>query len=108
MVRPGAADCRNRPLYETAPMHVPNGDEPRYADKRFAKTLLHNEAGEVDVEAFKIFISIISRGGANGFVNIPRDQSAEVGLNDHKQGTPSIWLAAIAPPPPLTRLRRLS
>ena len=37
---------------------------------------------QVDVEAFKTFISIVSSGDPNGFENMPRDQSAEVALND--------------------------
>jgi PAP2 superfamily len=80
-MRQGAAQAY---LDEAAPTHMSDGDEARCRDKRasFAKTLPHNEAGEVDVEAFKTFISIISSGDANGFENIPRDQSAEVALND--------------------------
>jgi hypothetical protein len=71
-------------LHDAAPMNKSNGDEARYADKRasFSKTLPHNEAGEVDVEAFKTFVSILSKGDANGFEKIPRDRTAEVELND--------------------------
>ena len=71
-------------LAEAAPMHTSNGDEERYPDKRasFAKTLPHNDAGEVDVEAFKTFVAILNRSEASGFETIPRDRSAEVELND--------------------------
>jgi hypothetical protein len=80
-MRQGAAQAY---LDEAAPVHVTNGDEARYPDKRasFAKTLPHNEVGEVDVDAYKAFISIVSSGDANGFENIPRDQRAEVQLNN--------------------------
>jgi len=80
-IRQGAAQVY---LDEAAPMHLSNGDEARYPDKRasFSKTLPHNDAGEVDVEAFKTFISIVSSGDASGFDKIPRDHTAEVELND--------------------------
>ena len=54
----------------------PPGDEERYADKRasFAKTLPHNDVGEVDVEAFKAFVAILTRGDTRGFETIPRDR----------------------------------
>jgi hypothetical protein len=71
-------------LDEPQPLHRSNGDEARYADKRasFAKTLPHNDAGEVDAEAFATFVSVLSSGDPNGFETIPRDRNAEVGLND--------------------------
>src|SRR5262249_19124782 len=49
---------------EPQPLHRSNGDEARYADKRasFAKTLPHNDAGEVDAEAFATFVSVLSSG----------------------------------------------
>jgi hypothetical protein len=71
-------------LDEPQPVHRSNGDEARYADKRasFAKTLPHNDAGEVDAEAFATFVSVLSSGDPNGFETIPRDRNAEVDLND--------------------------
>ena len=71
-------------LDEPQPSHRSNGDEARYADKRasFAKTLPHNDAGEVDVDAFATFVSVLSGGDPTGFETIPRDQRAEVELND--------------------------
>jgi hypothetical protein len=47
-------------LDERAPLHQSNGDEARYPDKRasFAKTLPHNDLGEVDAEAFATFVSV--------------------------------------------------
>src|SRR5215510_12228154 len=80
-MRQGAAQAY---LDEAAPMHASNGDEVRYPDKRasFAKTLPHNDVGEVDVEAFNRFVAILTSGEASGFEAIPRDRSAEVELND--------------------------
>jgi hypothetical protein len=71
-------------LNEQGPLHRSNGDETRYPDKRasFAKTLPHNEAGEVDPEAFATFVSVLSSGDPNGFETIPRDGNAETDLND--------------------------
>src|SRR5215475_13269584 len=65
------------------PVHISNGDEARYADKRasFAKTLPHNEAGEVDGDAFATFVSVLSSGDPDGFETIPRDPNAAVDLN---------------------------
>src|SRR5215510_5096743 len=71
-------------LDEPQPLHRSNGDEARYADKRasFTKTLPHNDAGEVDTDAFATFVSVLSNGDPNGFETIPRDRNAEVELND--------------------------
>src|SRR5262249_23704687 len=69
---------------EPQPLHRSNGDEDRYADKRasFTKTLPHNDAGEVDADAFATFVSVLSSGDPNGFETIPRDRNAEIELND--------------------------
>jgi membrane-associated phospholipid phosphatase len=71
-------------LDASPPVHTSNGDETRYEDKRasFSKTLPHNDAGEVDVDAFKVFVSILANADANGFETIPRDRIDEVALND--------------------------
>ena len=71
-------------LNEQQPPHRSNGDEARYPDKRasFAKTLPHNDFGEVDPEAFAAFVTILSRGDPIGFETIPRDRRAEAELND--------------------------
>src|SRR5262245_28412620 len=71
-------------LDEPQPLHRSNGDEDRYADKRasFTKTLPHNDAGEVDADAFATFVSVLSSGDPNGFETIPRDRNAERELND--------------------------
>ena len=83
-------------LDEQEPLHRPNGDEARYPDKRasFAKTLPHNDAGEVDVAAFATFVSILSNGDPRGFETIPCDAGAEVGLND-PQATYAFDLAGL-------------
>ena len=77
-------DAAQAYLNRSAPVHASNGDEERYADERasFAKTLPHDDAGEVDVEAFKAFVAILTNGDAHGFETIPRDRSAEVELNN--------------------------
>jgi len=71
-------------LDEPSPQHRSNGDEARYADKRasFAKTLPHDEAGEVDAEAFATFVAVLSSGDPDRFETIPRDRRAEVELNN--------------------------
>jgi len=71
-------------LDEPLPLHRSNGDEERYPDKRasFTKTLPHDEAGEVDAEAFATFVSVLSSGDPSGFETIPRDRDAETDLND--------------------------
>jgi len=80
-IRQGAAQS-----YRDAPRpgHISNGDEARYADKRgsFTKTLPHNDAGEVDAEAFGAFIAALKSGKADDFETIPRDRSAETELNN--------------------------
>jgi hypothetical protein len=70
-------------LDEPQALHRSNGDEERYPDKRacFAKTLPHNDAGEVDAQAFAA-VSVLSSGDPSGFETIPRDPNAETGLND--------------------------
>src|SRR5262245_14973588 len=83
-------------LDEHEPLHRSNGDEERYADKRasFAKTLPHNDNGEVDAEAFATFVSVLSRGDPSSFETIPRDRRAEVELND-PQGAYAFDLAGL-------------
>ena len=77
-------------------LHQSNGDEARYPDKRasFAKTLPHNDLGEVDAEAFAAFVSVLSSGDPNRFETIPRDRRAEVDLND-PQATYAFDLAGL-------------
>src|SRR5262249_12530142 len=71
-------------LDEPQPLHRSNGDEARYADKRasFAKTLPHNDAGEVDTDAFAMSVSVLSRGDPEGFKTIPPHPTAAVDLTD--------------------------
>src|SRR5262245_50488511 len=71
-------------LDEPSPLQRSNGDEARYADKRasFAKTLPHNEAGEVDCEAFAACVGALSSSDPDRFETIPRDRRAEVELNN--------------------------
>jgi hypothetical protein len=71
-------------LHLQQPVHRSNRDEARYADKRasFAKTLPHNDFGEVDPNAFAAFVNVLSDGDPTKFETIPRDHGAEVELND--------------------------
>src|SRR5262249_13023696 len=71
-------------LDEPQPVHRSNGDEARYADKRasFAKTLPHNDAGEVDAEAFATFVSVLPRRAPHGFEPTPRHPTATFDLTD--------------------------
>ena len=71
-------------LLEQESAHRSNGDEPRYPDKwaSFAKTLPHNDFGEVDPDAYAAFVAVLSSGNPTSFETIPRDSRAEVGLND--------------------------
>ena len=61
-------------LREQQPAHRSNGDEARYPDKRasFAKTLPHNDVGEVDPTAFAAFVAVLSSGDPTSFETIPR------------------------------------
>jgi hypothetical protein len=83
-------------LKEPEPSHQSNGDEARYPDKRasFAKTLPHDDAGEVDADAFATFVSILSGADPDRFEMIPRDRRAEVYLND-PQATYAFELAGL-------------
>jgi len=46
------------------------------------KPLPHNDAGEVDADAFATFVSVLFRRDPTSFRDDPRDQRAEVELND--------------------------
>ena len=83
-------------LDQQQPAHRSNGDEARYPDKRasFAKTLPHNDAGEIDADAYAIFVSVLSSGDPDKFETIPRDRRAETELND-PQATYSFDLAGV-------------
>jgi hypothetical protein len=84
-----------------------NGDEERYADKRasFAKTLPHNDLGEVDANAYADWLSILDKGDSDQFEHVPRDPLAAAKLNN-PQATYAFDLVGIdshathLPPPP--------
>jgi len=61
-----------------------NGDEARYPDRRasFAKTLPHDDLGEVDRTAFAQFVATLRGGQSEQFEHLVRDAQAEVRLND--------------------------
>jgi hypothetical protein len=56
--------------------------------------LPHNDAGEVDADAFATFVSILSGGDPESFEHIPRDPRAEAKLND-PQATYAFELAGL-------------
>src|SRR3974390_579838 len=68
-------DAAQAHLNEALPVHKSNGDAGRYVDKRasFSKTLPHNDAGEVDVDAFETFVTVLTSGEASGFETTRRD-----------------------------------
>jgi hypothetical protein len=97
------------------PAPTSNGDEERYADRRanFAKTLPHNELGEVEPNAYSDWVSILSRGDPGEFEHIPRDPMAIARLND-PQATYAFDLVGIdshathLPPPPAFASRAMA
>jgi len=96
-----ADTCRENPLPMT------NGDEERYTDKRanFAKTLPHDEIGEVKLDSYAAWISILAGGDPGQFELVPRDPRAVAKLND-PQATYAFDMVGIdshathLPPPP--------
>ena len=60
------------------------GDEERYLDKRasFAKSLPHNDLGEVEPHAYNDWLSILASGDSGRFEEVPRDPSAVAKLNN--------------------------
>src|SRR6516164_8708282 len=60
------------------PAPTTNGDEERYGDKRanFAKTLPHDEMGEVKLNSYAAWISILAGGDPGQFEHVPRDPRA--------------------------------
>jgi len=66
------------------PIPATNGDEERYPDKRasFAKSLPHNELGEVELRAYSDWLSILASGESKRFEQVPRDPLAVAKLNN--------------------------
>jgi hypothetical protein len=97
------------------PAPTTNGDEELYADRRanFAKTLPHNELGEVEPSAYADWVSILTRGDPGQFERIPRDPLAVARLND-PQATYAFDLVGIdshathLPPPPAFASRAMA
>jgi hypothetical protein len=89
------------------PVHVTNGDEDRYYDRRasFSKTMPHNGLGEVDPDAYREWLAILASGDPAKFDQVPRDAQAVERLND-PQATYATDLAGpdatalVLPPPP--------
>ncbi|WP_105614774.1 vanadium-dependent haloperoxidase [Vallitalea okinawensis] len=69
-IRENAAQYqRDLPL----PNHPCNGDENLYSNKigNFTKTLPHNELGEVDINAYNVYINALTTGNPDIFETIP-------------------------------------
>ena len=89
------------------PIPTTNGDEDRYPDKRasFAKSLPHNELGEVEPRAYSDWLSILASGDSERFEQLPRDPMAVAKLNN-PQATYAFDLVGVdshatrLPPPP--------
>jgi hypothetical protein len=89
------------------PEHTTNGDEDRYPDRRasFTKTMPHNDLGEVDPDAYRKWLLILTSGNSAQFEQIPRDAQAVEQLNN-PQAAYAIELAGPDattlpfPPPP--------
>jgi hypothetical protein len=75
-----------------------NGDEHRYADHRasFSKTMPHNDLGEVDPDAYRIWLAIVASGEPAEFERVPRATGAVERLNN-PQATYSIDLLGVDP-----------
>jgi hypothetical protein len=93
-----AVDQRNAPL----PDQKCNGDESLYPDKiaNFSKGLPHNPLGEVDLNAYKLYLKALSSGRVSDFDLIPLGGSAKlanpqgayafdfIGADSHKMNLP--------------------
>src|SRR5215831_7429063 len=84
-----------------------NGDEDRYADHRasFAKTMPHNDLGEVDPTAYREWLAILASGDSARFADAPRAAEAVERLNNPQAaysidlvGTDPAALTLLAPP----------
>jgi hypothetical protein len=84
-----------------------NGDEEIYADRResFAKTLPHNDLGEVDPEVYREWLAILASGDSKRFEQAPRDIGATEKSNNPQAaysldlvGTDAAELPLQAPP----------
>jgi len=77
-------DAAQAALKGELPVAAANGDEDRYPDRRasFAKTLPHNELGEVDPAAYRQWLAILASGDFARFAETPRDPAAVERLNN--------------------------
>jgi hypothetical protein len=100
-------DAARGGLNRKPPSLATNGDEDRYPDRRasFAKTLPHNDLGEVDPDAYRQWLAILASGDSEKFAAMPRDREAFERLNN-PQATYAIDLfgadpavLSLAPPP---------
>ena len=96
---------RRRDAADAALKHVAvapqsNGDEDRYTDHRasFAKTMPHNDLGEVDPAAYREWLAILASGDSARFADAPRAADAVERLNN-PQAAYSIDLVGTDPAP---------
>src|SRR5262249_33182028 len=87
--RPHLVIQRRRHGADAALKHVAvapqsNGDEDRYTDHRasFAKTMPHNDLGEVDPAAYRDWLAILASGDSARFADAPRAAEAVERLNN--------------------------
>lgn len=80
---------RRRDAFKTATYREPlriatNGDEDRYPDRRasFAKTMPHDDLGEVNPDAYRAWLAILTSGDPAKFEQAPRDPQAAERLNN--------------------------
>jgi len=75
-------------LQQPIPTHTNNGDECRFANKigSYTKGLPHNSQGEVDLNAYQVYLHALSSGKPADFENIPLGCSDGFKLVDPQAG----------------------
>src|SRR5262252_3617373 len=100
-------DAADAALKHPAVAPQSNGDEDRYSDHRasFAKTMPHNDLGEVDPAAYRAWLAILVSGDSARFADAPRAAEAVERLNNPQAaysidlvGTDPAVLALLPPP----------
>jgi hypothetical protein len=77
-------DAAQAELDAVPPLPKTNGDDERYPDRRgsFAKTLPHDDLGDVDRDAYHQWLTIVASGDSQQFERVPRDPRATERLNN--------------------------
>src|SRR5579862_8225160 len=104
--------CAAEQLRAGAPLQTANGDEERYQNliANNSKGLPHNSIGEVDANAYQVFLEAVNAGTAEAFEKVPLGGTAKLvnplaGLAFDLEGTDSHQFA-IAPAPSLASQAR--